>query len=336
MQNLKKIFSLVLTIGMLFIPIVSFAQTPRSCSDGGMIGLICKIGELLNYAMPVLISLGVVLFIWGVVLYVIGGGDEAKTKGRDRILWGLGGLTIMSALWGLVNMMLKTFGLNGNQNSIPDGLNSLIPTGTIEACSSNGGITLIICNVSTILSKLIPLLISVGVIIFIWGVVLYVIGGGDEAKTKGRDRMLWGLVGLAVIAGMWGLVAMINTTFGITDGSDVANTFIQSNKGFGGQTAGGGCEIGNDKKLQGLLNFATCVLTKSMVPLLVAMATVAFVWGIIMYVISGGDENKKDKGREYIMWGLIGLTVMVSVWGLVKILGTTFGIDHAIPQVQKS
>ena len=59
-----------------------------------------------------------------------------------------------------------------------------------------------------------------------------------------------------------------------------------------------------------------------------------FVWGVVQYVISGASEEQKDKGKQYMIWGLIALTVMVSVWGIVKIVGNTFGIEYAIPQVK--
>ena len=61
-----------------------------------------------------------------------------------------------------------------------------------------------------------------------------------------------------------------------------------------------------------------------------------FIWGVVQYVINSGEEAKKDKGKQFMLWGLIALTVMVSVWGLVDILGATFGVDDTsvIPQVK--
>ena len=60
-----------------------------------------------------------------------------------------------------------------------------------------------------------------------------------------------------------------------------------------------------------------------------------FVWGVVQYVIKSDEEAKKQKGKQFMLWGLIALTVMVSVWGLVEILGTTFGINTSfIPQVK--
>jgi hypothetical protein len=45
-------------------------------------------------------------------------------------------------------------------------------------------------------------------------------------------------------------------------------------------------------------------------------------------------QKDKDEGKQYIYVGLIGLFVMVSVWGILKILSTTLGISSVVPALQ--
>ena len=87
---------------------------------GGMLDILCRIIGLLNYVVPVIIALGVVYFVWGVVQYVINDSEEAKTKGRDTMIFGIIGLFVIIAMWGLVNLVTKTFGVGeeGNPNSL--------------------------------------------------------------------------------------------------------------------------------------------------------------------------------------------------------------------------
>ena len=66
---------------------------------------------------------------------------------------------------------------------------------------------------------------------------------------------------------------------------------------------------------------------KLFVPFLVIVALVAFIWGVVQYVIAGGDANKKKEGRNLIIYGLIGLFVIVAVWGLVAVIGNTIGVQ---------
>lgn len=64
--------------------------------------------------------------------------------------------------------------------------------------------------------------------------------------------------------------------------------------------------------------------------LLIAAATVVFFWGIIQYVLSQGDEKKLGEGRRYMLYGIVGLAVMVAMWGFVNLLIVTiFGTETA-------
>lgn len=61
------------------------------------------------------------------------------------------------------------------------------------------------------------------------------------------------------------------------------------------------------------------------IPVLIALGVLAFMWGIVMYLFG----KNKDEGRTYMLWGIIALFVMTSVWGLVGILrGTLFGTSN--------
>jgi len=73
--------------------------------------------------------------------------------------------------------------------------------------------------------------------------------------------------------------------------------------------------------------FDTAILfINRLVIILVGVATLVFFWGVIQYVISQGDEKKLAEGRKYMLWGIIGLVVIASAWGIVNlIIYTIFG-----------
>lgn len=104
-----------------FSPVVALAavSTGTSCNpnSGDISGVLCRIGNILNAIVPVLIALGVVFFVWGVIVYVVSSDEEAKKKGRDRMIWGIIGLAVIVALWGLVNILTNTFGVSGTNNT---------------------------------------------------------------------------------------------------------------------------------------------------------------------------------------------------------------------------
>jgi hypothetical protein len=68
------------------------------------------------------------------------------------------------------------------------------------------------------------------------------------------------------------------------------------------------------------------------VPLLFAVAFIVFLYGVFKYFILGGDEAENHKtGATYVMYGIIGFAIMVSVWGLVNIAVNIFGLDLVGP-----
>jgi hypothetical protein len=76
-------------------------------------------------------------------------------------------------------------------------------------------------------------------------------------------------------------------------------------------------------------------MLRPLVPLIIGLAVVVFVYGVLTTMLSEGGE-KKEEGKQYMLWGIIGIFVMVSLWGIVNIIGNTFQLDNrAIPTVIK-
>lgn len=68
------------------------------------------------------------------------------------------------------------------------------------------------------------------------------------------------------------------------------------------------------------------ILNTGVLPLLFIIATAVFIWGIILYIGKSSDEATQRKAKIIIFWGIIGLTVSLASWGIVKILITYFGV----------
>jgi hypothetical protein len=69
--------------------------------------------RILVALIPVLIGLGLVLFIWGLVQFIFASGDEAAVKeGKQRMIWGIIALFVIVAVWGLVNLMFQLTGVD--------------------------------------------------------------------------------------------------------------------------------------------------------------------------------------------------------------------------------
>ncbi len=84
-----------------------------------------------------------------------------------------------------------------------------------------------------------------------------------------------------------------------------------------------------------MIMWASCTLIKLVVPFLFTLAVVGFIWGIITYYLNPTNEEKRKNGKTFMIWGIIALFVMISMWGLVGVLSNTFGVKTFIPQVSQ-
>ena len=189
------------------------------------------------------------------------------------------------------------------------------------------GLDGLICNFQQILNSIIPVLVALGVVYLVWGIVQYVINDSEEAKKKGKDRIIYGIIGLTVIAGLYGLVNIVINTFNL-GGTSAPTLAPLTGEGLN-------CSLQGSPKFQDLACYITNIINNSVIPLIFAIATAFFVWGVVQFVINSDEEAKKEKGKQFMFWGIIALAVMISVWGLVAILGSTFGLNTSIlPQVE--
>jgi len=70
--------------------------------------------------------------------------------------------------------------------------------------------------------------------------------------------------------------------------------------------------------------FIINTINNIIVPVVFAVAFIVFLWGAFQtFILGANSEEVKSKGKNLMLWGLIGFFVMVSVWGLVNLLTGT-------------
>jgi hypothetical protein len=60
--------------------------------------------------------------------------------------------------------------------------------------------------------------------------------------------------------------------------------------------------------------------------LLVGLAVVLFSWGLVKFLLAAGDDKAREEAKSLMVWGLIAILVMVSIWGIVALLQGVFNI----------
>lgn len=72
-----------------------------------------------------------------------------------------------------------------------------------------------------------------------------------------------------------------------------------------------------------------------LIALLMAVALVVFLYGCFEYIAGGSSDDVRRKGRTHILWGIIGMLVMVSAYSILEITVGTFGLGSELNAVIK-
>lgn len=84
-------------------------------------------------------------------------------------------------------------------------------------------------------------------------------------------------------------------------------------------------------QLGNITNIVTALgnIVNLLIPIAFAAALLFFFWGLAQYILSSGNEEAKEKGKQMMLWGILALFVMASIWGIVTFLGTALGITQS-------
>ncbi len=71
-----------------------------------------------------------------------------------------------------------------------------------------------------------------------------------------------------------------------------------------------------------------------LIPVVASLALLAFFWGLAKFIYNAGDVKTHQEGRQLMIWGIIALFVMVSVWGILNFFSGEFGFGNiGIPKL---
>ena len=84
-----------------------------------------------------------------------------------------------------------------------------------------------------------------------------------------------------------------------------------------------------DSDLFGLAEYAKDLVRNTVLYLIFSLAIIFFLWNVFRFII---NKDKIQTSKDYIIWGLIALTVMFTVYGLIALIAQTFGLQLGIPQ----
>ena len=82
-----------------------------------------------------------------------------------------------------------------------------------------------------------------------------------------------------------------------------------------------------DEVARGFLDKLNEVILYPLITLMLTIALVVFLYGCFEFIMGAAEPGKQEEGRKHIMWGIIGMLVMVSAYAILNIAANTFGVD---------
>ena len=114
-RNVKNISRNILSsVAMLLFPALALAQTASGTQT--LTTITTKVVGYLNTALQFLMGLAVLMFVFYVIRYFIQPTDN-RSEAWQYVLWSLVGFFVIFSMWGLVNVLISSFGLQSNPSS---------------------------------------------------------------------------------------------------------------------------------------------------------------------------------------------------------------------------
>lgn len=95
-------------------------------------------------------------------------------------------------------------------------------------------------------------------------------------------------------------------------------------------------QFSGSSDIGGFVENLTEFINQVLIPLIFAIALLAFLWGATKYfIISGGDPEKRSEGTQLMLYSVIGFVLMVSIFGIVNLIanGLGFSDDEEIQNI---
>lgn len=89
----------------------------------------------------------------------------------------------------------------------------------------------------------------------------------------------------------------------------------------------------SNRNFSTLVNYTEGIFVTIIFRIIFGLALVYFLLNVYRLIKDGGDEGKRKDHQKAIMWSLIAIAAMMSVWALVALVTGTFGEPTVLPQI---
>ena len=82
------------------------------------------------------------------------------------------------------------------------------------------------------------------------------------------------------------------------------------------------------------LTYKLTNIGNTFIQILIAFAVIWIIYNVVRFIMKSDAPEERSAIGQSILWSIVGLFVILSIWGLVRILTNTFRTDTAAPTNQ--
>lgn len=80
--------------------------------------------------------------------------------------------------------------------------------------------------------------------------------------------------------------------------------------------------------VQGFVNRVNYYVVNPLIILMFAVALAFFLYGVVEFIMKADNPDERELGQSHIMWGIIGMFIMFSVFVILRLIENTLGVGH--------
>ena len=79
--------------------------------------------------------------------------------------------------------------------------------------------------------------------------------------------------------------------------------------------------------MSALLNSIIDNIVNPFIYLLLILAFLYFFWGMLKFISNADNDEARSTGKKHMVWGIVGIVIMVSAYSILRMVAATFGVD---------
>lgn len=91
-----------------------------------------------------------------------------------------------------------------------------------------------------------------------------------------------------------------------------------------------------EASVQTLMKSINRVIINPLIIFIFALAVLYFVYGLVKYLLSPDNEQVKKDSRQHMLWGVIGMFIMIATFGIMNLILNTLQVSKEDIQIEET